>query len=156
MISQYKYVLYYVSVDFGYDWNWARPLGQASGHDAKTHKEFYRLSDSTIQLSKVSVILFCCSSVFDRVLVKYISLPRKFCLLTTLCKDYWSYPLDILLGNIPHEKLIPGKFPFLKKNCQTPAININHGHSPDISLWKIPFPRHFPQNISWASLPICC
>jgi len=28
-------------------------LARHLGHDAKTHKDFYRLSDSTVQLSKV-------------------------------------------------------------------------------------------------------
>jgi len=32
-------------------------LAKHLGHDAKTHKDFYRLSDSTIQLSKAGVII---------------------------------------------------------------------------------------------------
>ena len=32
-------------------------LARHLGHDAKTHKEFYRLSASTIQLSKVGCIV---------------------------------------------------------------------------------------------------
>ena len=31
-------------------------LARHLGHDPKTHREFYRLSDSTIQLSKVRLI----------------------------------------------------------------------------------------------------
>jgi len=31
-------------------------------HDTKTHKEFYRLSDSTVQLSKVSQMLIAVDS----------------------------------------------------------------------------------------------
>jgi len=32
-------------------------LAKHLGHDAKTHKDFYRLSDSTIQLSTAGVII---------------------------------------------------------------------------------------------------
>jgi hypothetical protein len=34
-------------------------LARHLGHDAKTHKEFYRLSHSTVQLSKVSIMKMC-------------------------------------------------------------------------------------------------
>jgi len=32
-------------------------LARHLGHDTKTHKDFYRLTDSTIQLSKVYILL---------------------------------------------------------------------------------------------------
>jgi len=34
-------------------------LARHLGHDTKTHKEFYRLTDSTIQLSKVCCYYHC-------------------------------------------------------------------------------------------------
>jgi len=41
-------------------------LAKHLGHDAKTHKEFYRLSDSTVQLSKA-----CVASCYHFMLIRY-------------------------------------------------------------------------------------
>jgi len=50
-------------------------LARHLGHDTKTHKDFYRLSDSTVQLSKVhqGFIDLLCGFIFK------VTFPFSFC-----------------------------------------------------------------------------
>ena len=91
-------------------------LSRHLGHDPKTHREFYRLTHSTIQLSKVLPLLlcFCCQSVFCKCQCRCQNVFRGLGNMLLLTTDWpvstylslsWSWVRGICVELFKHHKL---------------------------------------------------